>query len=406
VKILIIYRHYWPDTPPLGSMLRTISENLVARGHKVYVVTAQPSYQARQGKPLPKRETKGGVRIIRLPLMRETGGTIRRALNILLFQVSAFLYAGRHRFDLVWTNTLPPVYAGFNAYFAAKACGARFLYHVQDIYPEVWRYSSPEKPGKVKSAFMRIAASIDSWNCRRASAVVVLSEDMMRTIADRGGNGAVAFHVINNFIQAELKSDGPPPKRVGMPDGPDAPFRLVFSGNLGRFQNLDLLVEAMALIKPEEKIALEFIGSGVAEDRLREMVQERGLDHITFTARLPSDEAFRLTRTADLGVISLLPGIYRVSYPSKLMTYMAAGLPVLALMEPDSALAHYLDDTNAGIAVQGDAAAVADAIRKARDTYAAEADIKTRIEAQAERDFGLKATCERWAQLIDTFSAD
>jgi glycosyltransferase involved in cell wall biosynthesis len=401
VKILIIYRHYWPDTPPLGSMLRTIAETLVARGHRVYVVTAQPSYQARQGAALPKRETKGGVRIIRLPLLPETGGTFRRAVNMALFQVSAFSYAARHRFDLLWANTLPPVYAGFNAVVAAKACGARLLYHMQDVYPEVWRYSTGKRPGALKRAAIRALASIDSLTCRVASAVVVLSDDMMRTIADRGGNGAVQFHVINNFIQAELKAEGPPPERVG-----DGAFRLVFSGNLGRFQNLDLLLQAMALIRPDEGITLEFIGSGVAEAGLRETVSECGLTHVSFTARLPSDEAFKLTRTADLGVISLVPGMYRVSYPSKLMTYMAAGLPVLALMESDSALAHYLDDNDAGVTAQGDAAAIADAIRKARDRFAGEPGIKTRIEALADRDFGRKNTCERWAQLIDTFVTD
>lgn len=405
MKILIIYRHYWPDTPPLGSMLRTLAEHLAARGHRVYVVTAQPSYQGRGykggGEMLPRREFKGGVRIIRLPLPAETGGTFRRAINALLFQVSAFSYAARHRFDLLWANTLPPVYSGFNAMVSARACGARLLYHVQDTYPEVWRYSSRKAPGVLKQLFIRMLATIDSWTCRSAAAVVVLSEDMMRTIADRGGNGAVAFHVLNNFVQAELKTDGAPPARVGTSD-----FRLVFSGNLGRFQNLELLIEAMALIDPDEGIALEFIGSGVAEERLCELVRQRRLSHVSFTARLPSDEAFRLTRTADLGVISLIPGMYRVSYPSKLMTYMAAGLPVLALVECDSGLAHYIEDNGAGLAAEGDAAAVAAAIRKARDIFAKDADVKARVIALAERDFGRASVRDRWARLIDSFSAD
>lgn len=400
MKILIIYRHYWPDTPPLGSMLRTLAEHLAGRGHRVYVVTGQPSYQGRQGETLPKREFKGGVRIIRLPLLRETGGFLRRLLNVILFESAVLSYAARHRFNLVWTNTLPPIVGGLYGVLSARGSGARFLYHVQDIYPEVWRYASGETPGALKRFWIRLLASIDSWTCRRSAAVVVLSDDMMRTIADRGGNGAVAFHVVNNFVQAELSGDEPPPQRD------DAVFRLVFSGNLGRFQNLDLLVEAMALIGPDEGITLQFIGSGVAEDKLRETVTRRGLAHVGFTPRLPSNEAFRLTRAADLGVISLVPGMHRVSYPSKLMTYMAAGLPVLALMETDSALAHYLDDNDAGIAVQGDAAVVAAAIRAARDRFAADQGLKPRIAALAERDFGRKAACERWTHLIDTFVSD
>jgi glycosyltransferase involved in cell wall biosynthesis len=397
VKILIIYRHYWPDTPPLGSMLRTLAEHMAARGHRVYVFTAQPSYQGRTGARQPKREFKGGVRVIRTPLLAETGGGFRRSVNAVVYLISAMSYAVRHRFDLVWTNTLPPVVNGMVGFACAKEAGARFLYHVQDVYPEAAVVSGLMRRG----ALAGMLARMDSWVCRAASAVVVLSDDMMRTIADRGGNGAVAFHVLNNFVLAELTTDEPPPGRLR-----EEGFRLVFSGNLGRFQNLDVLIEAMALIRPEEGISLEFIGSGVAEERLAGMVKDRGLPHVRFNARLPAEEAFALTRTADMGVISLIPDMYRVSFPSKLMTYLAAGLPVLAVVEPDSALAHYLEDNDAGAAVQGDAAAVAAAIRGARDRFAGDDRVSARMTGLAERDFGREIACERWAQLIDRFAAD
>ncbi len=402
MKILIVYRHYWPDTTPLGSMLRTLAEHLAARGHRVYVYTAQPSYHGRTTPILPKREFKGGVRIIRAPLLRERRGGPARYINAGVFMLSWLSYAARHRFNLVWTNTLPPVVNGLTGYIAAKAAGARFLYHVQDVYPEVLSVSAQRAPGAVRRAFLRLLASVDSLTCRLSSAVVVLSDDMMQTIADRGGNGAVAFHVLNNFVQSELEPAAPPPPRQAGQDG----FRMVFSGNLGRFQALDTLVEAMALIPAEEGITLEFIGSGVAAAGLRKQAAALGLANVTFTDWVPSDEAFRRIRTADLGIISLVPGMYRVSYPSKLMTYLAAGLPVLAVVEPESALARYLEDTDAGLAVTGDAAAIAAAIRAARDRFAADETATQRMTALAERDFGRAQACERWSQLVDSFVTD
>lgn len=402
MKILIIYRHYWPDTTPLGSMLRTLAEHLAARGHRVYVYTAQPSYHGRTTPTLPKREFKGGVRIIRAPLLRERRGGPARYINAGLFLLSWLSYAARHRFDLVWTNTLPPVVNGLTGYIAAKAAGARFLYHVQDVYPEVLAISAQRPPGAVWRGILRLLAAADSLTCRLSSAVVVLSDDMMQTIADRGGNGAVAFHVLNNFVQSELGTAAPPPVRPAARPG----FRMVFSGNLGRFQALDTLVEAMALIPAEEGISLEFIGTGVAAAGLRRVAAARGITTVTFTDWLPSDEAFRHIRSADLGIISLVPGMYRVSYPSKLMTYLAAGLPVLAVVEPESALARYLEDSGAGIAVSGDAAAVAAAIRKARDRFGGDTSASERMTALAERDFGRAQACERWSQLIDSFVTD
>ena len=67
MRILAIYRHYWPDSPPYASMLRIITAHLAAEGHNVTMLTEQPSYKAadRMASSAP-HETQDGVSVRRL----------------------------------------------------------------------------------------------------------------------------------------------------------------------------------------------------------------------------------------------------------------------------------------------------------------------------------------------------
>ena len=350
MKILIVYRHYWPDTPPLGSIL-----------------------------PLPPDQGRG----------------ILRAVGAGLFMAQAFAYAARHRFDLVWTTTLPPVLNGVMGRAAARFSGARFLYHVMDIYPEAAIAGGMARAGLVS----RLAARIDSATCRSADAVVVLSRDMAETIRRRGGNDRVHFHILNNPVLAELETVD----RLDRAAAPGKRFRFIFSGNMGHFQSLPLLVEAMAHVPVESDIELVFLGDGPVKPALVARASELGLSHVRFFDRLPPLEAFEVTRGADVGVVSLAPGVYRTSYPSKVMTYLAAGLPILAIVEGQSALAEYLDAHEAGAAAPHEPEAIARAMLALRDLYA-DGVPRMRLSGRALADFGREQTARRWSELVDKLS--
>ena len=64
MKITIVYRYFWPDTPPYATMLRDMSEWFVDAGHDVEVITAQPGYKPKADIPAqPRQETINGVKI-------------------------------------------------------------------------------------------------------------------------------------------------------------------------------------------------------------------------------------------------------------------------------------------------------------------------------------------------------
>ena len=136
MKILLTHRYFWPDTPPYGSMLRTIAEALAAAGHDVHVFTSQPSYNSRIA--APAHQTLSGVKIRRINILPERKTLpLVRLVNLVGYSLRLFLQILMLRPDVVSAATFPPVAAGLVASLAARLVGAKFLYHMQDIHPAV-----------------------------------------------------------------------------------------------------------------------------------------------------------------------------------------------------------------------------------------------------------------------------
>ena len=344
MKITLVYRHYWPDTPPLGLMLRDITQWLVQAGHEVEVITAQPSYKPDAKIPKqPRREIIAGVSIRRVALFPEKGPGAVKIINTALFLFCAFLIClfGKKR-DLVWAGTTPPVVQAFILSLAAKIRRATFLYQMQDIYPEIAMVS-----GEISRLFpVKLFRWMDGFTLKNAAAVTVLSDDMANAIKARGINTA-NVSLINNFTlvnnDAEHETYRPKLKK-----GEPAVF--VFAGNVGRFQNLTAVLEAFRLVDPKEAV-LRIIGEGRAKSELKDFAEKYKMQNVVFENYMPSDTVFKEMQLCHIGLVSLAPNIVRYAFPSKVLTYMAADLPMLALVEDDSSLAKLLAERNIGMNV-------------------------------------------------------
>ena len=347
-------------------MLRTILEHRVAQGDECGVYTGQPSYNDHRGEKQPKREMLGGVDVVRgwTPPERKRL-IVTRLIASVWFLTAAVLYAWRRRndYDVILANVHPPVLMGWALRIIDRVAGLPFILHVQDIHPE-----ASQAVGAVGDNLLtRFLRRSDSATCRRAWRLITLSNDMASTLRQRPACDTLdSVRIINNFplelfnSTEELPHDGEAceneilSRRSNLAVESDdanreASFQVLFAGNLGRFQALPRLVEAASYLD-DTPVEIVFMGSGTALPSLRARVAELGLTNVTFVDQQPVEVAFKAMRAADLGVVSLSPGVCRVAYPSKSMTYFAAGLPVLALVEADSDLSKEVREYDLGYA--------------------------------------------------------
>lgn len=343
MKILLTHRYFWPDTSPYGLILRIIGDELARDGHDIRIFTSKPSY----GKDLPeapKRQQLGGLKVRRIWVFPERPQSpLIRLANVVIYCVALFFYVLFSRADVVTAGTFPPVVAAWSASLAARLTGARFIYHMQDIHPEVSYYSG----GRIGRGWpAKVLRWLDNQTLRRADMVVTLSTDMARTLQERRV-GQLAIHILNNPPLDPIAADGGEVAVPAQLRKPEGRRRVIFAGNLGRFQNLPLLAEGVATcFERHPDLELMFLGDGTARAALEQ--KWGGHSQVRFAPFLPYPQARGLIAEADIGLVSLSADIYRVAYPSKIATYQALGLKILALVEPESQMARDLEASGRG----------------------------------------------------------
>lgn len=398
LRILAIHRYFWPDTPPYAYMLRAIACRWASEGHQVEVLSTQPSYKAGAAIPRqPSAELIDGFSVKRIDLWAEAGKPLVRLWNVLAFSLSILAYVTRQpRFNVIMISTSPPVISGLVARLAAKISGARLVYHCMDIHPEIGRISGEFKHPAIFSILRRI----DIATCRSAARLVVLSQDMERAIRTRPGAEASKISIINNFsiptyeqVSAEVSPEFA--KQANK-------FRVIFAGNLGRFQGLESFVDAMTLLKDRSDIEFVFMGGGRALQELMNRAAAAQISNIRFFPHQSVATAKAIIAEADLCVVSLLPKIIQYAYPSKTMAYLEEGRPLLVSVELDSALAETVQRENLGIAVEpGDVTGIAEAIKRLANDRAAWTQMQINASERGVALFSEKSTLDLWAGLIN-----
>lgn len=404
MRILLVQRHFWPDVTVTASMGRALAARLARDGHQVTVLSGMPSYHgAYEGKPPPRREAVDGCKVIRLRLPRERNRTlVGRAVEGMAFpaRVGARLLVHGRRYDVIVTSSAPPVFLASAVRTAARIVRRPYVYHCQDVNPEAAVVS-----GLLRAGWRtRLMSRLDRRNADRAASVVVLSSDMAGTLRRRGLEGRNIVVVNNFFVSYEIPTA--PVLSAGLRK-PEGAFRVLFAGNLGLVQGLGVVMEAAQRLASISDIQFAFVGTGAGERALREQAGSMLGKTVVFYPHQSLAVALLMMQDADLGLISLAPGIFRVAYPSKTMAYLAAGCPVLAVVEGESELARMVEATGVGVACSpGDAAALAEAVLLQRERSRQGMVNRAQIREMGEREFGADRALGRWAALVAAVGAD
>lgn len=404
MRILAIYRHYWPDATPYARLLRAILEDQMAQGHTATVFTAQPGYNDIDYSRQPRRETLGGVEVQRISLLPERKRLrMLRAVNYLYFLFRAVLHVlSLRRYDLIVANTHPPVLMGVALRLIRRLTGIPFLLHCQDIHPESAVLGNQLHEGRIARWLRRV----DTKSCTAAARIVTLSKDMKQTLRRRNGDSADNVAVINNFALDVYEPAEKLPKLFD--DSPQRPFRVFFAGNMGLFQDLPRLVEAAHVLRAEPDIQFVFMGAGAELKTLRRLASDLVGKTVFFEPFQPVEVAFACMKRADLGVVSLRTGVCQVAYPSKTMTYLAAGCPLLLVADRDSQLAKDIVGHDFGYVPENTTSAgIAKAIHTARDererwTIAA----RQKLAARSDELYGRDRALNGWRQIFGSLAVD
>ena len=266
-------------------------------------------------------------------------------------------------------------------------------FNVQDIFPENAVYSRTMKKDSMP---YRVLSAIQKKAYRDADRIITISEDMKDQLLKLGVDADKISVIYNWSYQDEVYDPEQTTSEVVDRLMPEDDFNVVYAGNIGLMQNVEIVVETAAKMKNEPKIRFHIFGEGLYRKKLEARTQELGLENVVFHDMLPAEHAPALYCKADVNIIPLAENIYRTALPSKTATCLACQKPIILAIGEKSRFGHVLSKkTGCKITGSNDAEGMAKAILSIYEERN-ELSVKE-IFSQA---FRLSANSAAYAQII------
>lgn len=394
-RLLLVSEYFWPDQASTGRLLGELMACLKREYEDwtIDVLTSRRVYRGVSPEKLPKTEVWQGIRISRLASLRSgVDSFARRALSDLVFSARAALHAAVAHHNVIVVVTNPPLMPLLVALLAGLS-RKRFLYIIHDLYPDV-----PVALGlwRADGLVAGVTRTLQRYALRKARRVVVLGRCMREHLVSAYGVEPKKVEVIPNWATVPV---APGPRRGGS----RSEFNVVYSGNLGQFQDFETILGAAELLRDHPAVRFHIVGGGARARWLEAEVGRRGLSNVTLRPFLPDAEFHWMLLHAHLGLVTLEPNMEGLGVPSKTYNLLAMGVPLLAILGERSEVARIIAEYGVGYRVdRGDRAALAGCILDAYSNPAKWAEMSSRALAYAQAEATLHRAANQYAQAVES----
>lgn len=328
MRLLVVCQHYWPET----FQVTDVCEELAARGHDVTVLTGIPNYPKgyifegyEHG--ANRQQNRNGVDIVRAwEFPRGDGGPVRLAANYYSFSLSGKRLARKleGHFDAVFAYQLSPVMMAEPAVEYAKANDVPLLLYCCDLWPESMKVVLGSKGRALLSHYKKVSGRL----YQSADAIAVQSPAFIDYFDQMHGIGGERVSYVPQFATGEYLD-------LDLSRKFDGNTQFLIAGNVGRAQDMDVVLTAAEIALEESAFTLHIVGDGSMLDESKELARRLGLEgRVLFHGRRPNAEMPEWYRRTDACILALDGSTWvGTTLPSRLQGYMAAGKPVLAAID-------------------------------------------------------------------------
>jgi colanic acid biosynthesis glycosyl transferase WcaI len=370
MRILILGINYFPEPTSVSPFTTGLAEHLAAQDHSVQVVTAFPYYpewriwREYRGR-VTQEEVRHGVRIRRVRhfVPRRPSSLIQRLLHDFSFSLTAFL-AGLNsaECDIIYCSSPPPALA-VSAYLLSKWKRVPYVIKLTDLASDAALATGILNEGRA----VKVARALEDFVYWNAEAVFCLCEAFIDKLTKRGIPPA-KLRMIPDWGDTEnirpVISDGSFHARHGIRPGQ---FLALHTGNMGKKQDLLNIVRAAELTNHDQELVWMIVGQGEERPLIETEIAKRKLTNLRLLPLQPAEIMCQMYAAADVLILNQKAAVKDAVIPSKLLTYMSAGRPVLASVSDESETARQVRKAQCGIVVAPeDAAALVEGVSSLR----------------------------------------
>ncbi|MCD7791360.1 MAG: glycosyltransferase family 4 protein [Bacteroides thetaiotaomicron] len=359
--ILMVSQYFYPEQFRINDMC----VEWVKRGYKVTVLTGIPNYpqgEYYEGYDLKHKRTEewNGVKIVRIPLAPRGHNSVGMVTNYMSFVASGFAWKAmtKMKADLVFIFEVSPMTQALVGVWYAKKHKVPCYLYVQDLWPEnVEIVTGIHSPAVIKPIGKMVDYIYE--NCTR---IFATSPSFVKEIQKRCRDKSKVSYwpqYAEEFYKPVDKEEA----MKGIPEiAVDGCFNVVFTGNIGQAQGLEILPKAAAKLKGK-KIKFVIVGDGRNREEFESQVQKCGVDDMfVLIGRQPAERIPDILACCDVAFLSFMDNeLFAKTIPAKLQSYMACGMPIVASATGETK--RIIEEAGCGICCDiGDADGLAEAI--------------------------------------------
>lgn len=331
MKILVICQYYYPEPFRISD----ICEELVKEGHEVQVVTGYPNYPLGElyegyGKGKKIDEIINGVKVHRSYEIPRKTGIINRFLNYYSFPISSSFYVtskkciadNKTKFDLVLCNQLSPVMMAHAAIKYKKKNRVPAIMYCLDLWPESLVAGGVKRDSIIYKIFLQISKKI----YKKMDKIMITSESFAKYFSEKFEINGTQY--LPQYAESFFKPENC--RKIS-----DGNINLMFAGNVGKAQNVDIIVEAARRLKNINNLKFHIVGDGIALEQLKAAASD--LNNIVFHGRKSVNDMPKYYAMADAMLVTMEKDpIISLTLPGKIQSYMAAGKAIIGSIDGEA----------------------------------------------------------------------
>jgi len=349
MRVLILSINYWPEVTGIGAFTTYRAEHLAAMGHQVEVCTTFPYYpdwsvQASYVGKIAQVDKRNGVTIVRgYAYIPNPVTALKRVLHEASFVMSATIRAmGRKRPDVLLVVS-PPLGLALPAIFLSWLWHVPYVFDVEDLQPD-----AAADLGMLPGWAVAILRNLEAAAYRHARLVTTLTPSMRGRIVGKGvpeEKVELLEPRMDDSLLHLLQEEGKAfRRRYKLEDQ----FLVTHSGNVGVKQGLDVVLDAAALNRSDASMLFLVVGNGADCERIKRRAVQMNLGNVRFLPLLDEADFRGLLAASNICLVTQQQSVSAIAFPSKIVTYLAAGRPIIGSVDRDCEVARVIEESGAG----------------------------------------------------------
>lgn len=329
MKVIFPFSYYYPEQCAGIFVVDDLMHRLAEEGDESVIYVPTPTRNVREGVEWKRKEVlcDGKMVVKRFHMYGEGKNPMLRALRYCFCELAYLHHLLWDKYDVAFIDSTPPI-QGLKLPIVRLFRKCPVVYNAQDLFPDTLSGTGLAKKGG-------LLWKIGSWVARvtfnNTDKIIAISEDIKRTLVEEKGIPADKVVVVYNWVDSDAvvpipKEENPLYEEFGLSR---EKFHVVYAGNLGNAQNINIVVDAAARLRDNENVEFVVFGSGGLENEIRARVEADGLKNLRLLPLQPVERVKYVYSLGDVCLVSCKEGLGGSAMPSKTWSILSCGRPVL-----------------------------------------------------------------------------